>query len=145
MEFAGSLLSTYGKRDGLYWPDEAGGGRSPYPASIGRANLTGYNVAGSDISPQPWEGYYFRVLQSQGEAAPGGAYSYIVNGNMVAGHALLAVPAAYGETGIMSFLVGENGVIYEADLGEDSLDTAFGITSYNPDDKWKVVDHYPAR
>lgn len=140
MEFAASLLSTHGNRDGLYWPDGTGGGRSPYPASIGRANLSGYNVAGSDFTPEPWEGYYFRILQEQGPAAPGGAYSYMVNGNMVAGHALLAVPAVYEETGIMSFMVGENGRVYEADLGPDSLDIAFGITSYNPDASWSLLD-----
>ena len=140
MEFAASLLSTHGNRDGLYWPDEAGGGRSPYPASIGRANLGGYSVAGSDFTPEPWDGYYFRILQEQGPAAPGGAYSYMVNGNMVAGHALLAVPAAYEETGIMSFMVGENGKVYEADLGPDSLDIAFGITRYDPDDSWSLLD-----
>ena len=115
MEFASSILSTHGARDGLYWPDQAGTPRSPFDEEIARASLTGYNIDGTDQDPEPYEGYYFRILHGQGDLAPGGAYSYLINGNMVGGYAVLAVPAAYEDTGIMSFLVGENGVLYEFD------------------------------
>jgi hypothetical protein len=132
MEFASAILSSEGSRDGLYWPGED----SPIGDLAARASLDG--VDGAE-SAEPLAGYFFRVLTAQGEAAPGGAMSYLVNGNMVAGHALLAVPAVYGETGVHSFMVGENGVVVQADLGPASLDAAFGITAFDPGRGWEVV------
>jgi hypothetical protein len=140
MEFASSVLSTPGKRDGLYWPDEPGTERSPVGDFIARASADGYNFDGTDEEPDPYLGYYFRILQEQGPAASGGAIDYIVNGNMIAGHAFLAYPAAYGETGIMSFMVGENGVVYESDLGEDTLAIGNGLVSFDPGEGWKPVE-----
>lgn len=140
MEFAASILSSPGARDGLYWPDMPGVPPSPFDISAARASLTGFAEAGEDSDPEPYEGYYFHILQAQGAAAPGGAYSYVVGGNMVAGHALLAVPAVYGDTGIMSFMVGENGVVYEADLGEETLDIALSIEAFDPGEGWTPVD-----
>ena len=100
---------------------------------MARAAAEGYSVeGGTDAEPEPYLGYYFRVLTKQGPAAPGGAMDYMVGGHMVAGHALLAFPAAYGDTGVMSFLVGERGVVYEADLGEDTLAAAAAIDSFDP-------------
>jgi hypothetical protein len=87
----------------------------------------------------PHSGYYFRLLDGQGETAPGGRMDYVVNGNMVGGHALLAVPAIYGETGVMSFLVSENGIILQADLGENTLDIALDTILYDPGDDWVPV------
>jgi len=133
MEFASAVLSSEGRRDGLYWPGED----SPIGDLAARASLDG--VAGTEGSAEPFAGYFFRVLTAQGEAAPGGAMSYLVNGNMVAGHALLAVPAIYGETGVHSFMVGENGVVVQADLGPASLDAAFGITAFDPGRGWEIV------
>jgi hypothetical protein len=140
MEFAASILSSPGRRDGLYWPDEPGTEASPYGETIARASLTGYSLDGVDVEPEPLEGYYFVILQGQGPDAPGGAFSYMVGDNMVAGHAVAAFPAIYGETGIMSFMVAEGGVIYEADLGEETLTRAQDITLFNPDDAWTPVD-----
>jgi hypothetical protein len=139
MEFAAGILSTAGARDGLYWPASAGG-LSPFDDRIARANLGGFAIDGQDVEPDPWEGYYFTILQAQGPAAPGGAYSYLVNGNMVSGYAVLAVPAVYGDTGIMSFMVGENGIVYETDLGEDTLTRALEITAFDPGEGWQPVE-----
>ncbi len=139
MEFAAGILSSPGARDGLYWPASAGG-LSPFDDRIARANLGGFAIDGQDVEPDPWEGYYFTILQAQGPAAPGGAYSYLVNGNRVSGYAVLAVPAVYGDTGIMSFMVGENGIIYEADLGEDTLARALEIEVFDPGEDWEPVE-----
>ena len=139
MEFAAGILSGPGARDGLYWPASAGG-LSPFDDRIARANLGGFAIDGQDVEPDPWEGYYFTILQEQGPAAPGGAYSYLVNGNMVSGYAVLAVPALYGDTGIMSFMVGENGIVYEADLGEETLARALEIKAFDPAEEWAPVD-----
>lgn len=140
LEFAASILSSPGARDGLYWPEEPGAAPSPFDDTIARASFTGYSLDGEDRDPEPFEGYYFRVLQGQGESAPGGAYSYMVAGNMVAGHALVACPAVYGDTGIMSFMVGEGGVVYEADLGEDTLSRAIEIDLFDPGEEWSPVE-----
>ena len=140
MEFAASILSNPGQRDGLYWPEETGNEPSPFDSAIARASFTGYSDDGKDRAPEPFEGYYFRILQGQGPNAPGGAYSYMVAGNMIAGHALVAYPAAYGDTGIMSFMVGENGIVYEADLGEDTLSRAAEIEAIDPGEEWSPVE-----
>jgi hypothetical protein len=140
MEFAAGILSSPGQRDGLYWPDEPGTPESPLGDFIARANADGYNFDGTDREPEPYLGYYFRILQKQGPAAPGGAYGYMINGNMVAGHAAMAFPAAYGETGIMTFMVGENGIVYEADLGEDTLAVAGAIDTFDPGEGWFEVE-----
>jgi hypothetical protein len=140
MEFASSILSSPGTRDGLYWPDEPGTEESPIGDFIARASADGYNFDGTDTEPDPYLGYYFRILRKQGPAAPGGALDYLINGNMVAGHALLAYPAAYGDTGIMSFMVGENGTVYEADLGKDTLAVAGAIDSFDPAEGWRPVE-----
>jgi hypothetical protein len=139
MEFAAGILSGPGARDGLYWPASAGG-LSPFDDRIARASLTGFSIDGQDVEPDPWEGYYFHILQAQGPTAPGGAFSYMVNGNMIAGYAILAVPAVYGDTGIMSFMVAENGVVLEADLGEETLSKALEMVVFDPGEVWVPVD-----
>lgn len=140
MEFAAAILSSPGAKDGLYWPEEPGEAPSPFDETVARASLTGYSIDGTDQDAEPFEGYYFRILQGQGAKAPGGAYSYLVNGNMVAGYAVAAYPAAYGDTGIMSFMVGENGVVLESDLGEDTLKTALAIDLFDPGEEWVPVE-----
>ncbi len=140
MEFAASILSSPEARDGLYWPETPGTAPSPFNDSIARANFSGYNLDGEDRDPEPYEGYYFRILQGQGDNAPGGAYSYMVAGNMVASHALVAYPAVYGDTGVMSFLVGEAGIVYEADLGDDTLALATEILLFDPTEEWTPVE-----
>lgn len=139
MEFAEAMLSSPGERDGLYWPPGDDGLESPIGDLVARAAADGYVVDGEAVSPEPYLGYYYRILTAQGPSAPGGAMDYMINGHMVAGHALLAVPAAWGDTGVMSFLVAENGVVYEADLGEDTLALAEAIDAYDPDDRWTEV------
>jgi hypothetical protein len=138
--FAASVLSNEGARDGLYWPEEPDGPESPVGDFMARAAAEGYSVEGGpDEEPEPYLGYYYRILTRQGPNAPGGAMDYMVNGHMVAGHALIAFPAAYGDTGVMSFMVGERGVVYEADLGEDTLEEAAAIDSFDPGDGWSPV------
>ena len=135
LEFASSLISSAEDRDGLYWP----GGDSPVGAAAARASLDGFSENGADLPAEPFFGYYFRLLTAQGPDAPGGAMDYFVNGHLVGGHALLAVPAVFGETGTFSFLVGENGLLFEADLGKETLETALEITTYNPDARWRPM------
>lgn len=139
MEFASSILSTPGQRDGLYWPPEEGTPDSPIGAFMAQAAADGVSIDGVDQAPLPYLGYVFRILTRQGVAAPGGAHDYIVAENMVAGHALLAYPAEYGESGVMSFMVGENGQIYEADLGPMTLDVGSAIDSFNPAEGWRAL------
>ncbi len=135
MEFARYIISDDATRDGLFWAEDD----SPMGIRLARASLDGYATADGDQPPVPHSGYYFRLLDGQGETAPGGRMDYVVNGNMVGGHALLAVPAIYGETGVMSFLVSENGIILQADLGENTLDIALDTTLYDPGDDWAPV------
>ena len=140
MEFATAILSDPGERNGLYWPSEPGVPDSPIGDYVARAAASGYSVDGTAQEPEPYLGYYYKLLSRQGEGAPGGAIDYAVGGQMVAGHALLAFPSAYGETGIMSFMVGENGIVYEADLGEETLEKAAEIDSYDPAGPWFSVE-----
>ena len=136
MEFAQQVISSSpDARDGLFWPEED----TLFGALFARASATGYNDGTSDQPPEPFFGYYFRILTHQSDAAPGGAMDYIVNGNMVGGHAMLAVPAVFGETGVHSFMVSENGQLLEAVLGEDTLDLAAEMTAYDPTDTWTPV------
>lgn len=137
--FAQSILSSPGKRDGLYWPPDPDAPQSPIGDFMARAAADGYNLDGTDEAPEPYLGYYYRILTKQGPEAPGGALDYKINGHMVAGHALLAYPADYGETGVMSFLVGEAGNVYQSDLGPETLKIAGAIESFNPGKGWTVV------
>ncbi len=136
LEFARSILSDPGRHDGLFWNLED----SPFGERIALAALDGVNVDGTDQGPEPYGGYYYRILDGQGADAPGGAMSYLINDNMLGGHAFLAVPSDYGTTGIHSFMVAENGVVLEADLGEDSLSLAFDMRLYDPGAIWSPVD-----
>lgn len=139
-EFARSILSSSDDRDGLYWPPADGVPDSPIGDVMARAAAEGYEFDGEDRAPDPYLGYYYHVLTEQGPDAPGGAMNYMVNDLMLAGHALIAFPAEYGTTGIMTFMVGENGIIYERDLGEDTLELAQAITAYDPGPEWEVVE-----
>ena len=136
MEYADAILSDPGSRNGLYWPSGPGLPDSPVGDLMARASADGYASGAVVNPPEPYLGYLYRVLTRQGLAAPGGARDYRVDGHMVSGHALLAFPADYGESGIMSFLVGEDGIVYEADLGPDTLAIAGAISSYDPDERW---------
>lgn len=136
-EFASQIISTSAdQRDGLFWASED----TLLGELFARASAFGFSDGETDFAPEPFSGYYFRILTEQTDAAPGGAMDYIVNGHMVAGHALLAVPAEFGETGVHSFMVSENGVVFEAVLGEDTLEKAAGITGFDPTEEWQPVN-----
>ncbi|WP_171131324.1 MULTISPECIES: DUF2950 family protein [unclassified Ruegeria] len=136
-EFASQIISTSAdQRDGLFWADEG----TLLGELFARASAFGYSDGENDHPPEPYSGYYFRILTEQTDAAPGGAMDYFVNGHMVAGHALLAVPAEFGETGVHSFMVSENGIVYEAVLGEDTLEKAAAMTSFDPSEDWHPVN-----
>jgi hypothetical protein len=135
--YAQRFLSSPMRQDGLYWlvgPEEI---PSPLDALVAQAMVEGYEV-NKDPS-QPFWGYHFRVLTAQGAAAKGGARSYIVDGEMSGGFALIAYPADYGNGGIMTFIVNQDGVLYQKDLGEDTLNAASKITAYDPDRTWVEV------
>lgn len=136
-EFASALISTPETHDGLYWP----GSDSPAGEFIAQATAEGYVIDGEDFEPQPYGGYIYKMLSNQGPEAPGGAMEYTVNGHQIAGHAMLAHPANYGNSGIMSFMVAENGVVFEADLGEDTDKSAADITGFNPGADWAPVQN----
>jgi hypothetical protein len=140
LKYAQRLRSSPGKHDGLYWPPSEGAGQSPFNEVIAQAESEGYpGISGSRTHPTAYHGYYFHILKSQGPHAPGGAYDYVINGNMIAGFALVAYPAEYGKSGIMTFIVSHNGKVFESDLGPNTTQTAGKMTSYDPDSSWKAV------
>ena len=132
------MTSREGKQDGLYW-DRAPGQR-PSPLGDLFAQAVEHGYAEGEGEPQPFHGYYFRILTAQGEAAPGGARSYVQNGDMVGGFALVAYPAEYGDSGIMTFVVNQDGIVFEKDLGERTDELARAITDYNPDASWEQAE-----
>lgn len=134
--YAAIFASNPGKEDGLYWPTKHGEPRSPLGDLVAQSAIEGRPVTNAPTQPAPFHGYYFRILTGQGANAPGGAHSYIVNGNMSAGFALIAWPAQYDATGIMTFLVSADGVVHEKDLGTNTDSVARGITVFNPDKSW---------
>lgn len=133
-QYAQQFISDEGKQNGLYWPVPEGQAPSPLDSLRDLAKALGYTNAGQ--KPQPFNGYYFRVLTKQGDKAQGGAKDYIVNEKMTGGFAILAYPAEYRDSGIMTFIVGKDGVIYQKDLGENTSDVGVAITEYNPGDGW---------
>jgi Protein of unknown function (DUF2950) len=137
-QYAQRVASTPGKRDGLYWPTKDGETPSPVGPFIARARGEGYKKAGSGAG-EPYHGYYYRILTAQGADAPGGAYGYVVRGAMIGGFALVAYPAEYDNSGVMTFLVNHDGVIYEKDLGPDGAKEARAMKLFNPNATWKQV------
>jgi hypothetical protein len=131
-QFAQNLGSSPGKQDGLYWDADAAKGDelSPLGPLI--------KDAAKRRRGAPYYGYYFKILKGQGPAAPGGRYSYVINGRMVAGYALIAYPADYGSSGVKTFIVNHYGDVYEKDLGPNTARRAAAITEYNPDSTWKL-------
>ena len=128
-------MSTKGKRDGLYWETTADEPPSPLGPFLGRARSEGYNPTAG--KPTPYHGYYYKMLTGQGPKAPGGAYEYVVRGQMIGGFAMVAYPAQYGSSGIMTFIVNHDGVVYEKDLGPNTPALAHAMTKFNPDETWK--------
>ncbi len=135
-EFAQLLISTEGQRDGLFWPTAAGEEPSPLaPLAASEADYLVYYETG-----EPYYGYTFKILTRQGDDAPGGAYDYRVNGRLLTGYGLLAWPAEYGNSGIMTFMVNHLGDLHEADLGEETSAAAAGIDAYDPGEGWTIVE-----
>jgi len=137
-EFAEKFASSEGKKDGLYWEAGQGEEKSPFGPLIARATEEGYAGGLDEDPPEPFHGYYFKILKAQGEHADGGAFDYVADGKMVLGFALVAYPAKHGASGIMTFIVNQEGVIFEKDLGEDTAKAAAAMTTFDPDDTWKM-------
>ena len=137
LQYASKFMSTKGKRDGLYWETTADEPPSPLGPLVARARQEGYKrVAGKPI---PYHGYYYKMLTGQGSKAPGGAYDYVVRGQIIGGFAMVAYPAHYGSSGIMTFLVNHEGVVYQKDLGPNTTAIAQAMTKFNPDETWKKL------
>jgi Protein of unknown function (DUF2950) len=138
LEYAQKLSSSPGKKDGLYWPSDLDGEMSPLGPLVADAQAEGYNpkVNGQETTHSPFHGYYFKILTSQSKHAPGGKYSYIINGHMIGGFALVAWPADYGNTGVMTFIVNQQGRVYQRDLGKNTFQTAAAMTEYDPATGW---------
>jgi hypothetical protein len=132
-EYARRLISTAGAFDGLYWPDEPGIPESPAGAFVSDENIP----EEGDVTG--YFGYRYRILEGQGDGVAGGAYSYVINDNMIAGFGLIARPATYGVSGIMTFVVNQYGTVYEKDLGADTAELADAIMVFDPDESWSIV------
>jgi len=138
LQYATKFVSTKGKRDGLYWETTADEPPSPLGPLVAQARKEGYKrTAGK---PTPYHGYYYKILTGQGPKAPDGAYDYVVRGQMIGGFAMVAYPAQYGSSGIMTFIVNHDGVVYQKDLGPNTTAMAQSMTKFNPDETWKKLE-----
>ena len=135
--YARFLLSSPGQRDGLYWPSQPGEPQSPMGPAVAEAAAMGYDIRPIREEPRPFHGYFYKVLTAQGDQAPGGARSYLEGDRLTGGFGLLAWPASYGESGIMTFQVNQRGLVYERDLGEDTAAQAAAIEAYDPGQGWQ--------
>ena len=141
LEYAQHLRSNPGAHDGLYWSPRTGDELSPLGPLIAQAHSEGYRKQTKILTDEqsPYHGYYFKILTQQGKHAPGGKYNYIINGHMIAGFALVAWPAEWGNTGVMTFIVNQRGKVYQKNLGPKTASTAAAITTYNPDPTWTLT------
>ncbi len=141
LAYAQFLRSTPGTHDGLFWPTNSGAELSPLGPLVAQARVDGYQRAAKMLNDEqaPYHGYYFKILTRQGKSAPGGKYDYIINGRMIAGFALVAWPAEWGNTGVMTFIVNQQGKVYQKNLGPKTVKIAQGMTVYAPDKTWTVV------
>jgi len=157
-EYAQRLISTPGKHNGLFWETPEGENPSPLGKLIAAASAEGYvseqktpdaaGKGGSDgeqlaFDREPYHGYYFKILTRQGSHAPGGKYSYVINGNMIAGYALVAYPDKWGNSGVMTFIINQQGRVYQKNLGPNTGKLAAAMAEYNPDPTWKLVPTEP--
>jgi hypothetical protein len=137
LEYAQKFHSDKGKKDGLYWEVKPGEKSSPLGPLFAKAQGEGYR---KKEKAAPYNGYFFRILTAQGKDAHGGAYSYLVKGKMVGGFALVAYPASYGASGVKTFIVNHEGVVYEKDLGPDTAKRAKSMKDFNPDKTWEKAE-----
>jgi hypothetical protein len=141
--YAQRIISQPGKKDGLYWPTTQGEEESPLGEFVAQATRQGYRAGAGRT---PYHGYYYRILTKQGPSAAGGAFDYVVRGKMIGGFALVAYPAEYRNSGVMTFLVNHAGAVFQKDLGPDTARLAEQMSSFNPDQTWqKVSDTTPVR
>lgn len=143
--YAQKFISSPGEHDGLYWETAEGEKPSPLGELVAAARAEGYGrvrraAEKGSRGRRPYHGYYFKILTRQGANAPGGRYNYIINGNMIAGFALVAYPDKWGNSGVMTFIVNQQGRVYQKNLGPDTAKTAGAMTVYNPDPTWKLVE-----
>jgi len=139
-EYAEKFGSDPGKKNGLFWETKANEEPSPLGELVADARAEGYRRKDAKKGPVPYHGYYFRMVKKQGKYAPGGAFEYVVKGKMIGGFAVIAYPAAYGSTGVMTFMVNHDGVVYQKDLGKDTATAAKAMASFDPDKTWKKVE-----
>jgi len=140
LEYAQKLMSTPGAKDGLYWPPDLDGEISPLGPLAAQAQPEGYILKSKEegAASEPFHGYFFKVLTCQGKSAPGGKYDYIINGNMIGGFALVAWPAEHEQNGVMTFIVNQQGRVYQKDLGPKTAKIAAAMKEYNPDKTWTI-------
>ncbi len=143
LQFAQHFLSGKDKKDGLYWQGASADEMSPLGPLVAHASEEGYSVEKTG-KPRPYHGYYLKILKAQGNNAPGGEINYIKDGKMVAGFGLLAYPARYGVSGVMTFMVNQTGIVYEKNLGPETEEVAKAITKYDPDKTWNKAERTPA-
>ncbi|HET7085581.1 MAG TPA: DUF2950 domain-containing protein [Rhizomicrobium sp.] len=136
LDYAQRFISTPGKQDGLYWPAKPGEAESPLGPLFVKAQAAGY-TPGKSGAPQPYNGYYFRILTGQGSAASGGAYSYLAHGKLMGGFALIAYPASYGVSGVMTFIVNQDGQVFQKDMGPATASAAAQIKTFDPGPGWQ--------
>jgi hypothetical protein len=139
-EYAQKLISDPGKKNGLYWETGAGEEESPMGILVANAKKEGYLRKNPGDKPSPYHGYYYKILTAQGKDAPGGAYDYIVKGRMIGGFALVAYPAEYGSSGIMTFIVSHGAEVYQKDLGKQTTKIAQAMKTFDPDKTWQKVE-----
>src|ERR1700676_4063961 len=138
-EFAQKILSDNGKQNGLYWETAEGQPESPIGPLVAKATAAGYKKENAD-NPIPFHGYYYKILTGQGRNAPSGEKKYLIDGKMTNGFAFLAYPAEYRASGVMTFMINQDGVVVQKDLGPDTAKLADTISDYNPDKPWQEVD-----
>jgi hypothetical protein len=141
-EYAQAIFSDEGQHNGLYWKVAAGEPPSPIGPLVAHAVARGYDL-GRGGAPTPYRGYYFHILTMQGKNAPGGAKHYVVDGKMTAGFAFVAYPAEYRSSGVMTFIVGSDGVVYQKDLGKTTDAIAASMKQFDPDSTWRKADDTP--
>ena len=134
-EYAVNLVSTLGRRDGLYWPTKEGQPLSPLGPLAAKAKEEGYGKS-ENAAHEPYHGYLYRILTAQGGDAPGGAYDYVVKGKMIGGFALVAYPARWGASGVMTFIVNHDGVVYQRNLGKATAAIASKMARFDPGANW---------
>jgi len=142
LEYAGKFESDPGMKNGLYWESSGPEGQSPLGPLLARAREQQYIDKGSKETPQPYLGYFFRMLKKQGADAAGGSFDYEVQSNMIGGFAVISYPAQYGNSGVMTFITSHDGVVYQKDLGPDTDKIANEMDLFNPDETWQKVEFH---